>query len=443
MYCNNCGARIERDGSSFCPYCGAPPDAAPPDDPSASDAAPAAPIGAADAPGPEPADAPGPEPADAPGTAPVPGPEPADAPAPGAVPAAAPDESPAPAAPRSGKAGRRGRRPVVLVVVALVAAIAAAGGAVWWKSEQDRQAAQAAWDAAHAERSVRLTIVAPGYTSAATRIPLEVTGTDLDGGAVTRTEYVGADDPSISLQQGSYEIRVTASPILEDGSLYSLPEGTVGVTVGDADEDTADGTIELAAVDDPASVTDEQIAAAKAAAEADPQDDGRAESLAQSAVARRDDAVAAKKAAEEEKEAAEEAARQAEAQATQDKRQQVAKDFAVAYETTAVSPSGSYTSTDSAVLMSDSEWFAKVEPLIGSTVGNEIEHGFMGPSDRKLRQRAHDPRIVKVDGDKYYVEYEVTTWSQSTGWSTENDFASVLMITLDDDNRVIAARYGQ
>ncbi|MGN9235397.1 zinc-ribbon domain-containing protein, partial [Atopobiaceae bacterium HCP3S3_D6] len=59
MYCNNCGARIERDGSSFCPYCGAPLDAAPPDDPSASDAAPAAPTGAADAPGPKPADAPG------------------------------------------------------------------------------------------------------------------------------------------------------------------------------------------------------------------------------------------------------------------------------------------------------------------------------------------------------------------------------------------------
>ena len=336
---------------------------------------------------------------------------------------------------------------MVLVVVALVAAIAAAGGVVWWKSEQDRQAAaqaaQAAWDAAHAERSVHLTIVAPGYTSAATRIPLEVTGTDLDGGAVTRTEYVGVDDSSISLQQGSYEIRVTASPILEDGSLYSLPEGPVGVTVGDDDEATADGTIELAAVDDPASVTDEQIAAAKAAAEADPQDDGRAESLAQSAVARRDDAVAAKKAAEEEKAAAEEAARQAEAQATQDKRQEVAKDFAVAYETTAVSPSGSYTSTDNAVLMSDSEWFGKVEPLIGSTVGHELEHGFMGPSDRKLMQRAHDPRILKVDGDKYYVEYEVTTWSQNTGWSTGSDYASVLVITLGDDNRVIAARYGQ
>lgn len=418
MYCNNCGARIERDGSSFCPYCGAPLDVAPPDDPSASDAAP---TGAADVPGPKPADAPGPAPA----------------------PAADKGASPAP---RSGKAGRRGRRPVVLVVVALVAAVAAAGGVVWWKSEQDRQAAaqaaQAAWDAAHAERSVRLTIVAPGYTSAATRIPLEVTGTDLDGDAVTRTEYVGADDPSISLQQGSYEIRVTASPILEDGSLYSLPEGPVGVTVGD-DEATADGTIELAAVDDPASVTDEQIAAAKAAAEADPQDDGRAESLAQSAVARRDDAVAAKKAAEEEKAAAEEAARQAEAQATQDKRQEVAKDFAVAYETTAVSPSGSYTSTDNAVLMSDSEWFGKVEPLIGSTVGHELEHGFMGPSDRKLMQRAHDPRILKVDGGKYYVEYEVTTWSQNTGWSTGSDYASVLVVTLDDDNRVISARYGQ
>ena len=429
MYCNNCGARIERDGSSFCPYCGAPLDAAPPDDPSASDAAPAAPTGAADAPGPKPADAPGAAPAPAP-----------------AAPAPAADKGASPA-PRSGKAGRRGRRPVVLVVVALVAAIAAAGGVVWWKSEQDRQAAaqaaQAAWDAAHAERSVHLTIVAPGYTSAATRIPLEVTGTDLDGDAVTRTEYVGADDPSISLQQGSYEIRVTASPILEDGSLYSLPEGPVGVTVGDDDEATADGTIELAAVDDPASVTDEQIAAAKAAAEADPQDDGRAESLAQSAVARRDDAVAAKKAAEEEKAAAEEAARQAEAQATQDKRQEVAKDFAVAYETTAVSPSGSYTSTDDAVLMSDSEWFGKVEPLIGSTVGHELEHGFMGPSDRKLMQRAHDPRILKVDGDKYYVEYEVTTWSQNTGWSTESDYASVLVVTLDDDNRVIAARYGQ
>ena len=385
MYCSNCGARIDREDAAFCPNCGAPLNVAD--------------MGSARA------------------TEPTPLPvQPNGVPVPDSVGQGAKDaESP--------KKGRR-RYKGLAVALVVVLAIAAVGGGLWWKADQDRKAAeQAAWDAAHAERTIQLTIVAPGYTSAATRIPLEITGTDLDGNSVDRTEYVGLDDPSLSLLQGDYEIRVVASPILEDGSLYSVPADSASVTVGDADETSVDETIEFATVDDPASVTDDQIAAAKAAAEADPNDDGRAETLAQAAVTWRDNAVAANKAAREAK------------------RQQVAMDFTIAYETNAVSPSENYTSSDSVTLISDADWHASIDPYIGSTTGS-FAHG-LDPSDGAYPLRAHDPEILGSDGSTYYVQYIITDWGEQSGWETEYEYSSVLLVTLDDNDLVISAAYGQ
>lgn len=213
------------------------------------------------------------------------------------------------------------KKALVIAVVILAVAAAAGGGAFWWKSEADRQAAeqeqQAAYDSAHAERAVHINIVAPNYASTATHIPLHVTGADLDGNAVDQTSYVGDGTQDLKLHQGSYQIAIPASPILADGSLYTVPASPISVTVGDGDA-TASQELDLAPIEDPTTVTDDMIASAKAAAEADPDDGGKADTLAQAAAKKRDDAVAAKKAAAQ-KQAEEEAAKQ---KATEDAAQQ-------------------------------------------------------------------------------------------------------------------------
>lgn len=196
------------------------------------------------------------------------------------------------------------RAPVIVAVCAAVALVVGglAYGVYAW---QQAQAAEQAYQQAHQLHDVPMTIVAPNYTEGATRIPLHVTGTDLDGNAVDQPAYVGADGTGLQLMQGDYQLSVVASPILEDGSLYVVPDTVVEVAVHD-DPTAADGgsaaagsqgaavvtdkVIEFVAAD-PASVTDDMIAAAKAAAEADDQGADKADQLAQLATQRRDDAV--------------------------------------------------------------------------------------------------------------------------------------------------------
>lgn len=322
MFCTNCGAKVEREDSAFCPMCGAP-------------------LGDAAGTGPT---APLEQPATADVTAKMPRP-----PADGSDATAPAREVPEPVpgyedGGAEGGEGRR-RRPrrglrVALVVALVLLAVAGAGAGVWWKVESDRKAAeeaarQAAWDAEHAERAVHLSLVAPNYDDAATRIPLRVTGTDLDQQAVDQVFYVNADTSELRLRKGDYQVSVVASPILQDGSLYALPAEPTALRVGDdtgsatgADDGSddagassdADGgstpmvEVELETIDDLTTVTDDQIAAARAAAEADPDADQAAKAgpYAEAATKRRDDAVAAKKAAEEEaarQKAAEEEAR--------------------------------------------------------------------------------------------------------------------------------------
>lgn len=253
-------------------------------------------------------------------------------PAPTAQPAAAPDVQ---------QAGK-GKPRTPLIVAACIAAAVALGGGIAWKVSADQQ--QAAYEQAHRQIDVGLTIEAPNYTSGATRIPLHVTGTDLDGTAVDEVQYVSPDTPQIVLMQGDYDVSVQASPILEDGSLYVVPDTVVVVSLHDeapqADAATGDGTSAdqpasgdgsaqaddqgttdnqgtapdpasqtiTFTVADPTQVTDEMIAAARKAAEGDEQSADKADDLAQKATQVRDEAV----------EAQAEAARQAKIQTVQD-----------------------------------------------------------------------------------------------------------------------------
>lgn len=235
----------------------------------------------------------------------------------------APEQQPGYVLHRHERAPRRrdGSRTAAILLVAVLVLGVATGGFLWVRHQRE----QTAYEAAHAEHAVVVPLATTGFdTSTGTRLPVQVSGTDADG-AVDEVQFVNDDGSGLSLARGSYELSFPASPIAADGTLYTVPQVRATLTIGD---DVAPGSsvtlgsdqpLEVRPVDDAASVTDEQLQAAKDYAG---RDGSHAEGvdvgvIVGSAQKKRDDAVAAKKAAEEqaarEKKAAEEAAARAKA----------------------------------------------------------------------------------------------------------------------------------
>jgi hypothetical protein len=283
--CPRCGAPL-KPGAAFCSVCGAPV--------GGSGATPPAPA-------PTPLQAPTPAP-----QAPLPHDTAAWQPA-GAADAggaAAGGQDVRPEASEGAPKGARRRRRGAAVAVAVVLVACAAGAGAWWVTTGGLgQVTTAVGNALGGKVSVPVHVVAPNYTSGATRIPLRVQGTSDAGDAVDETVYVDGDDASISVAPGTYQLTVVASPILEDGSLYELPADPVELVVPDSSKGQSDGgsssggssdassspTITLTPVSDASQVTDEQIEAARQAAAADPEDGGKSEALASAATKLRDD----------------------------------------------------------------------------------------------------------------------------------------------------------
>lgn len=274
MFCTNCGAKIE-DGAKFCPKCGTPQASA---EPMATDQVPktestpvqptvAAPAGAA--------------------------------PATPETPSAVPMQSPSDGAPQ--KRSPQGLKIVAAVLAALVLVGGGAAGYYFgiYKPEQARVEADRA---AHAEHKAAISISAEGWDTAsgASRLPVHITGKDLDGNAVDEVQYVDSTGEGLMLKQGDYTLEVAASPIGADGAIFTVGDGKVKATVGNLSEGvkanlTKSGSLSLAPAD-PASVTDDQINAAYDYASKDTGDGAPdAEALKQAAVTKRDEAVAAKK----------------------------------------------------------------------------------------------------------------------------------------------------
>lgn len=199
---------------------------------------------------------------------------------------------------------RMGTGAKVAIGITVVAVLAVGGGAGYYfgiyKPEQERLA-QEAYDAAHSMHAVTIAVKAEGWdtTAGATRLPVHVVGADLDGNDVDAVQYVDSTGAGISLMQGSYELTVPASPIAADGTVYTVPDATVEVSIdSDAKKDqpydiSTDHGFELAPTD-PAQVTDDQIKSAYDYASKDEEQDSSAlDSLKDAATAKRDEAVAA------------------------------------------------------------------------------------------------------------------------------------------------------
>lgn len=159
---------------------------------------------------------------------------------------------------------------------------------------------QEAWDTAHSSHALKVCVMSTGWdtSSGASKLPVHVTGTDLDGNDVDEVAYVDSAGDGISLVQGDYTLSVAASPLGSEGDVWGVPQGTIQVTVGDAlgkDEPvdvSGDAQIPLGDPLDAADVTDDQIAAARDyAKKGGSETPDAADALANTATTRRDDAA--------------------------------------------------------------------------------------------------------------------------------------------------------
>lgn len=137
---------------------------------------------------------------------------------------------------------------VILAVLAVLVAVLGGAYAAW------RLSARAAYDAAHPERAVSVSVTAAGYSpSEEGPAPLRVEGTTADGEQVSGYALVELDPCSLMLEPGSYSIGVAGSVIGPDGTLYRASADSLKFEVPDSGATTPIG-FELA-VADPGGVT--------------------------------------------------------------------------------------------------------------------------------------------------------------------------------------------
>ena len=187
------------------------------------------------------------------------------------------------------------RRRRAAAALAIVAAIAAGGaGYCAWNAYQQQAAAEAKVNA-HTMMSVKIGVSAPGLKSqSGTKIPVEVSGQDADGTAVSETAYVDERGRGLKLLPGDYTLSIAASPIAADGTIYKVPTTKAQVSVKTDGQDLSTQASFKLKVPSAETVTDEQIAsAAKYAEEGGCSSASVAKVLEQAATARRDAASSA------------------------------------------------------------------------------------------------------------------------------------------------------
>lgn len=184
------------------------------------------------------------------------------------------------------------RRNLMVAGVVAVALVAGGAGYAAWNGYQQEQAAVAAANA-HTMMSVRIGMHAAGLDcSTGSKIPVQVSGQDVDGSSVSETLYVDEHGRGIMLLPGDYTLSIAGSPIAADGTIYTVPTTRAQITItSDGQDLSAQATFKLK-VPSADTVTDDQIdAAAKYAEEGGASSAAIAKVLQQAATARRDAAV--------------------------------------------------------------------------------------------------------------------------------------------------------
>lgn len=164
----------------------------------------------------------------------------------------------------------RGKKKAIGIAAGAVAAIvlvglgAAAALGLWTQADPEPTPASSATQTHEAAATCPVTVVinAEGAEQALTPAKFEIL--DAEGTiAVAETETAANRETRIEeLEAGSYSLRVTAAPILEDGSTYTLPDETAAFEVVEGD-DPVTVAVTLARLD-ANDMTKEQLEAAAA-----------------------------------------------------------------------------------------------------------------------------------------------------------------------------------
>lgn len=136
-------------------------------------------------------------------------------------------ESQAPAKPAK---KRLPTRAIVAIVIALVLVACGTGALVYALSSAAPTASQAATRTPH---PVVTRVSIDGYEDGSSRIPIHVTGEDVDGNKVDKVVYLAFSGPDMELVAGTYHMEAVGSPIASDGTIYTLPTRSIDITLGD------------------------------------------------------------------------------------------------------------------------------------------------------------------------------------------------------------------
>ena len=215
---------------------------------------------------------------------------------------------------------KKSKKGVVIAIVCAAVIVVGGGGGLAYHLYQQHVQEQEQYESAHSKHALVVSVKAEGWDTddGASRVPVRVKGTTVDGKKIDKVEYVVSDGSGIKLIQGKYTLKAAGSPIAADGTIYQVPCTKAELTLDDAFAkgekiDLAklaeqDSVLSFTPID-AADVTDDEINDAVTFAMAYKGEDApNVDALQHAATNRRDTAVAAKKAAEEE------AARQAEEQ---------------------------------------------------------------------------------------------------------------------------------
>lgn len=124
--------------------------------------------------------------------------------------------------------GRRGL--IVLCCILVLVLVCALGAGFWFYRKQ--QAENAAWQAAHQHQSVLVEVNGESYDAAKSSfVPLRVTGEDLDKKKVDKRVKFFPGKTNLKLLAGSYRLLLEASPILDDGRIFTVPKDPVPLQV--------------------------------------------------------------------------------------------------------------------------------------------------------------------------------------------------------------------
>lgn len=87
------------------------------------------------------------------------------------------------------------------------------------------------------ERDVVFTIsIGQGYDTSASRIPVAITGTDIDGNDVNETVFLAYEGVDTQLRPGSYQVSALGSPIAKDGTIYQYSDTPYSFTIDEDDK---------------------------------------------------------------------------------------------------------------------------------------------------------------------------------------------------------------